>query len=108
MVHGGVNGPNDSFWHWKVSGLAIFSVAACFSSRNIHSVDFLLHFSYQRASTAMPSCFLVFNRALPPFYALAFACHSIPHHTPNVSISDTTSLIQLAKFSILFSGNSYK
>ena len=87
---------------WQYSALLLVLVVVMFT------VLILLHFSYQRASTAMPSYLLVFNRALPPFYALAFAYHSIPRHTPNLSISDTTLLIQLVRFSILFSGNSYK
>ena len=37
-----MKGSNGSFWHWWVLGLAISSVAACFSSPNIHSVDFAL------------------------------------------------------------------
>jgi len=59
-----------------VSGLAISSIAACFSSPNIHSVDFA-SFQPLGANTALPSWFLGFIRALPSLYALTFAHHSI-------------------------------
>ena len=52
--------------------------------------------------------FLGFTHALPSFCTLTFSCHSIPHHPPNVSIPNTTSLVQPARFLSLFSGNFYK
>jgi len=39
-IHNDVKGLNGGFRHWQVSGLAISSVAACFSIPNIHGVDF--------------------------------------------------------------------
>ena len=40
--HSDVKGSNGGFWNWQVSGLAISSVAANFSSLNKNSVDFAL------------------------------------------------------------------
>ena len=39
-LHGDLKGSNGGFRHWQVSGLAVSSVAACFSSPNVHSVNF--------------------------------------------------------------------
>jgi len=41
--HCDLEGLNSGYWHWWVSGLAIPSIAACFSCPNVHTVKpFLL------------------------------------------------------------------
>jgi len=35
-----MKGLNGGFWHWQVSGLILSSIVACFSSPDVHSVDF--------------------------------------------------------------------
>jgi len=76
-----VKGSNGGFWHWWVSGLALSSVDACFSSSNVHSVDFASFLSQQ---AALSTWFMGFTCAQPSFCTLA-----------------------LARFSILFGGNFY-
>ena len=84
-----MKGSNGGFWHWWLSGLAISIVAACFSSQNIHSVGKAL---------------FQLLRSLPSwFWALL-----VSHHPLNVSIPDTASRFQLARFSILFGMKFYK
>ena len=106
---------NGSFWHCQVSGLAMPS---CFSSPNIHDVDFT---SFQPLRSQHSPSKLVFglysfldsilySNLCPPFRPPPPAQreNSIPYHPPNVSIRDTTTLIQPARFSILISGNFYR
>ena len=41
-MYSDVKGSNGGFRHWQVSGLTISSVAACFSSPIVHSVDYAI------------------------------------------------------------------
>ena len=52
------------FRYWQVSGLAISSVAACFSSANIHSVDFA-SFQPIRSQHIASRLILYYNLFLP-------------------------------------------
>jgi len=85
--------------HWQVT---VSSAAACFSSPNIHSVDFA---SFQPLRSQHNSSRLVFG-ALPKFWTITFSSQSIPHHPPNVNIPDqSTSHVQPTNFFVLFGRN---
>ena len=94
-------------WHWWVCELAISSVAACFSSPNIHRVDFAIFLPLRSQHSPFNLVFRLYS-CPTPILTLIFACLSIRPHLPNVSIHDTTSLVQLARFPILFGGNFHK
>ena len=99
---------NGSFWHWQVSWLAVSIVVACFSSPSIHSVYFI---SFQplrsQDSLSKQAGFWIYfypksilhSNLYPPFH---------PHNPSNLSTPDTTSLVQLARFSISSGGDFYK
>ena len=95
-----MEGWNGGFRHWQVSGLAISSIAACFSSPSIRSVDFASFQPLKRQHS--PSRLVCGFHSCPNFCTITFAHHSIPHCLPNVNMTDTTSHVQLANFSILF------
>ena len=69
------------------------------------SVDFATYQPLRSQHSPVISC-LDSNRGLPPFWGLSFALPTTPH--PFVSTRDTTSLVQLLRFSILFGGKLYK
>ena len=99
-----MKGLNGGFKHWRVSGLAISSVAACFGSPNVYSVDFAL---FQPLRNQHSPSRLVLRLYSCPTTILHYnlCLHFIPHHSPNVNIPDTSLHFQQAKFSILFSRN---
>jgi len=89
-----VKGLNGGFRHWQVSGVAISSVAACFSSQNIQSVDFA---SFQPSRSQHNPFRLVFGlhlcpttTCLPPFCTISFATPLTQRKIP-----DTTSHIKI-------------
>ena len=62
--------------HWRVSGLPISSVAACFTSTNVHSVDFASfqpfrsQHSLSRLVSGLQSCpnIILYYNLCPPFH----------------------------------------
>ena len=90
-----------SSWHWRVSGLIgnIHGQCCCLfsQSKNVHSVDFT---SFQSLISQHIHSKLVFGLYSCPTTIL------YSNHCPNIQITpDTTSHVQLARFSILFGGN---
>ena len=73
-----MKGSIDSFWHWQVSGLAISSVAACFGSPNIHSVDIA---SFQPLKSQHSSFKLVFGLYSCPT-SILYSNLCLPFHPP--------------------------
>ena len=69
------------------------------------SVDFATYQPLRSQHSPVILC-LDSNRGLPPFWGLSFALPATLH--PFVSTRDTTSLVQLLRFSILFGGKLYK
>ena len=93
-----------------MSGLAKPSVAACFSSPNIHSVDiFLLHFNHSLRSQHSPSKLIFGLYSCPTFNLYSNLCppfHSLPPKQcehPWYSVTHPTSQIF-----ILFNTKFYK
>ena len=97
-----MNSLNCGFRHWQVSGLSISVVLAVQKS----TVQILLHFSHKGASLTHLGRFLSFTRqCLPQFRAIIFSCQSIPFHSPNKNIPDTTLHVQPAKCFYLIQRN---
>ena len=78
-IHGDVKHQNGGSRHWQVPGLAISSVAACFSSSNVHSVDFA---SYQPLRSRHNLPWLVFGLHWCPTTILNYNLFPPVHPSP--------------------------
>jgi len=80
FVHGDVKGSNGGFRHWPVSGLAISSVAACFSNPNVHSVYFAFISAIKEPAHLFQAGFWA---SLVPYHrTVTFSRHSSPTNHP--------------------------
>ena len=93
LIHGDVKGLHDGFRHWQVSELAISSVAACFSSLNVCSVDFA---SFQLSRSQHNPFRLNFELHPCPTTILYYNLCPLVHPPPPTQCK-TTSHVQLAK-----------